>query len=75
MMPGMSGFEVAELLKRNHETAKIPILVLTSKDISSEERQRLQNRISAFVPKGQSKARLLGALHDVERLHARAQLL
>lgn len=52
MMPGMSGFEVADSLKQNPRTANIPILVLTSKEISSDERALLHAKVSSFVQKG-----------------------
>ena len=71
MMPGMSGFEVAEMLKRNRETSSIPILVMTSKELTAADRSALQSRISGLIPKGQSKARLLGAIQELERLRAR----
>ena len=54
MMPGMSGFEVAESLKDNPATANIPILVLTSKEITREERNMLRTKVSSFVEKGKS---------------------
>jgi CheY-like chemotaxis protein/anti-sigma regulatory factor (Ser/Thr protein kinase) len=54
MMPGMSGFEVAGSLKQNPRTANIPILVLTSKEISTEERAVLHTKVTSFVQKGTS---------------------
>jgi signal transduction histidine kinase/DNA-binding response OmpR family regulator len=54
MMPGMSGFEVAGLLKDDPSTARIPILVLTSKEISADDRRDLQSKVSAYVQKGGS---------------------
>ncbi|HET7435531.1 MAG TPA: response regulator [Thermoanaerobaculia bacterium] len=54
MMPGMSGFEVAELLKENPATAAIPILVLTSKEISADDRDALREKVAIFVQKGKS---------------------
>jgi signal transduction histidine kinase/CheY-like chemotaxis protein len=54
MMPGMSGFEVADCLKENPATANIPILVLTSKEITREERNLLRSKVSSFVQKGKS---------------------
>jgi signal transduction histidine kinase/CheY-like chemotaxis protein len=54
MMPGMSGFEVAGSLKDNPRTANIPILVLTSKEISSADRALLRPKVSSFVQKGTS---------------------
>jgi len=54
MMPGMSGFEVAGALKESPETANIPIVVLTSKEISADDRRELQSKVSSFVQKGKS---------------------
>ncbi|HEV2720712.1 MAG TPA: response regulator [Thermoanaerobaculia bacterium] len=54
MMPGMSGFEVAGALKESPETANIPIVVLTSKEISADDRRELQSKVTSFVQKGKS---------------------
>ena len=54
MMPGMSGFEVAGALKEAPETANIPIVVLTSKEISADDRRELQSKVTSFVQKGKS---------------------
>jgi len=52
MIPGMSGFEVAGMLKDHPTTARIPILVLTSKEISADDRRELQSKVAACVQKG-----------------------
>jgi signal transduction histidine kinase/CheY-like chemotaxis protein len=54
MMPNMSGFEVADSLKDDPRTANIPIVVLTSKEISTEDRALLQTKVKCFVDKGNS---------------------
>jgi signal transduction histidine kinase/DNA-binding response OmpR family regulator len=54
MMPGMTGFDVAGSLKENPRTANIPILVLTSKEISADDRALLHTKVSSFVQKGKS---------------------
>ena len=54
MMPGMSGFEVADLLKAHPSTADIPIVVLTSKDVTREDRDLLRDHVTSFVRKGTS---------------------
>ncbi len=54
MMPNMSGFEVADALKDNPRTANIPIVVLTSKEISNEDRALLHSKVKCFVDKGNS---------------------
>jgi len=68
MMPGMSGFEVAGLLKDNPSTARIPILVLTSKEISADDRKELQSKVAACVQKGTSARDQLVA--EIRRLRS-----
>ncbi len=41
MMPGVSGFDVVEALARTPETAGIPILVVTAKEITPQDRAAL----------------------------------
>ncbi len=66
MMPGMSGFEVADTLKEDPLTANIPILVLTSKEISADERRDLQTKVTSFVQKGKSaKAQLIREIRRI----------
>jgi signal transduction histidine kinase/DNA-binding response OmpR family regulator len=54
MMPGLSGFDVASSLKDNPVTANIPILVLTSKDLTLGDREALSSKVSSLVQKGTS---------------------
>jgi DNA-binding response OmpR family regulator len=52
MMPGMSGFEVVTALKAKPETADIPILVVTSKDLTKAEKQELNGSVASVFRKG-----------------------
>jgi PAS domain S-box-containing protein len=49
MMPEVNGFDVVEALQRNAETARIPILVVTAKQITPEDRAVLSNNAGAVV--------------------------
>jgi len=51
-MPEMDGFAVMEELKLDKRTQKIPIIVVSAKDITVEERKRLSNYIEAIYQKG-----------------------
>ena len=42
MMPEMNGFDVVEALKERPETARIPILVVTAKEITDKDRGHAQ---------------------------------
>ncbi|HEX2060672.1 MAG TPA: response regulator [Thermoanaerobaculia bacterium] len=68
MMPNMSGFEVADSLKENPRTANIPILVLTSKDVSQEERTLLHAKVAGLVQKGRSAPEQL--VREIRRVTA-----
>ena len=53
MMPEMDGFEVLEKIRGTKATAKIPVLILTAKDLTSEDLQKLSaNNIQQLIHKG-----------------------
>ena len=63
MMPEVSGFEVAHALRDSKQTARIPILVLTAKDLSAEDRARLNGAVNAILAKASfSTSELLAEL-------------
>jgi len=51
-MPGIDGFGLVEELKLDPRTTHIPIVVVSAKDITREERQRLNGHIEAVYQKG-----------------------
>lgn len=53
MMPELDGFSVLDALKAKPETADIPIIVVTAKELTSEEKSRLQGRIHMLMQKGE----------------------
>ena len=52
MMPDVNGFDVVAALHAVAETAEIPILVVTAKQMSVEERATLEGRVAAVLEKG-----------------------
>ena len=52
MMPEMDGFEFVAELRKRPEWAKIPVLVMTAKDLSGDERDRLNGAVKQIVEKG-----------------------
>ncbi|MCQ3937212.1 MAG: hypothetical protein DPW18_09215 [Chloroflexi bacterium] len=52
MMPEMDGFAVIEALRANPETAVIPIIVATAKELTPDEKNRLGGHIQALMQKG-----------------------
>ncbi|HYU21218.1 MAG TPA: response regulator [Chloroflexota bacterium] len=53
LMPDVDGFTVVEQLRANPATAAIPIIILTSKAMSEEEKARLNGQISFLAQKGE----------------------
>ncbi len=51
-MPGMDGFGLVEELKLDPRTKEIPVVVVSAKDITTEERKRLNGNIEALYQKG-----------------------
>jgi CheY-like chemotaxis protein len=52
LMAGVDGFAVVERLRSDPEVADVPIIVLTCKDMTRADRERLDGRISVLVQKG-----------------------
>ncbi len=53
MMPRVDGFQVLEQIRSRPETARIPVLILTAKEISASERAHLtNNNIQQLIQKG-----------------------
>jgi CheY-like chemotaxis protein len=50
MMPDVSGFDVVEALQRKYDTARIPIVVVTAKEITALDRAALNDSQDTFVP-------------------------
>jgi CheY-like chemotaxis protein len=51
-MPIMNGFEAVRVLRENSRTRTTPILIVTAKDLTLDERQGLQHSVQAIVRKG-----------------------
>ncbi len=53
MMPEVSGFEVVEALKRDAATASLPIIVVTAKQVTPEDRVRLNHVVKGVMEKSE----------------------
>lgn len=53
MMPEINGFEVVEELKQDKRTAKIPIIIVTSKFLTPEDRHVLKGQVLAVLEKSE----------------------
>ena len=51
IMPEMDGFEFSEEMRKNEEWRSIPVIILTSKDLTPEERDRLNGNVNRVLRK------------------------
>jgi PAS domain S-box-containing protein len=66
MMPEMDGFEFADRVRQHPEWRSIPIVVLTAKDLTAEERRRLNGSVETILRKaGDSRTALLNQVRDL----------
>ena len=52
MMPEMDGFSVLDALRANPNTANIPVIVVTAKELTQQEKERLEGQIQSLMQKG-----------------------
>jgi CheY-like chemotaxis protein len=53
LMPGVDGFAVVDRLRAEPATASIPIIILTAKTMTREEKERLNGQISLLAQKAE----------------------
>jgi diguanylate cyclase (GGDEF)-like protein/PAS domain S-box-containing protein len=77
MMPDIDGFEVTQVIKNNPSTKDIPILILTAKDLTVDDKLRLAGKIESYLQKNHfTKEDLLMHIRDLEITYpARAGLI
>jgi threonine synthase len=52
MIPGLDGFSVLDTLKADNDLHDIPVIVITAKDLTSEDYERLSGRVESLLQKG-----------------------
>jgi cyclic di-GMP phosphodiesterase len=74
-MPGMTGFEVAENLKRDKATAQIPIIILTAWADRESRLKALNHGVEEFLSKPFDPTELLVRVRNLVRLKEYSDLL
>jgi CheY-like chemotaxis protein len=70
MMPEMDGFELVEELRRQEAWRTLPVVVITARDLTPEDRARLSGSVERVVEKGAHGGEAL--LSEVRELLARS---
>jgi threonine synthase len=53
MMPQVDGFTVLDTIKNDQALRHIPVIVITAKDLTQEDRRRLSGQVQSLLQKGQ----------------------
>ena len=56
MMPEMDGFEFMHELRQRPDCRKIPVIVVTAKDLTEDDRRRLNGHVAQILRKGASSS-------------------
>ncbi|MFN8523464.1 MAG: GAF domain-containing protein [Chloroflexota bacterium] len=67
MMPEVDGFDVIDALRANEAWRSVPVVVMTAKELTDEDRERLDGRVRAIVQKA-------GAAHESLLVEVRSML-
>lgn len=74
MMPEMDGFQFVEELRAREDLKSVPVVVVTAKDLSQEDRERLDGYVRLIFQKGSySREELLFELEKLISVHAGAK--
>ncbi|HEY5490953.1 MAG TPA: response regulator, partial [Gemmatimonadaceae bacterium] len=73
LMPEVNGFDVMEALQGHRDTAAIPVLIVTAKQITSEDRAQLSGHVATILEKGNFDADRF--VDEVRRAMAMRQLV
>ena len=73
MMPEMDGFEFLESMRQVSAWRAVPVVVITAKDLTERDRERLNGGVARVVQKGtQAREEMLRGLRDLVAAHVRA---
>ncbi len=65
LMPGLTGFDVLEQIRRDYPMAKLPVVLVTGKDDDEAHSRGLQLRANDFIAKPVEQAELLARVGTI----------
>jgi CheY-like chemotaxis protein len=73
MMPEMDGFEFLTELRRDEGRRSIPVVIVTAKELTAEDREKLNGQVTRVIQKGGgTRDGLLAQIHELVAASARA---
>jgi len=66
MMPEIDGFTVLNTIRSNPETRNLPVIVVTAKDLTSDDKQKLSGNVSSILAKSDTSSTVL--LEKIKKL-------
>ena len=54
MMPEMDGFQVLDRIRKDQKTRNLPVIVVTAKDLTREDKSKLSGKVSSVLAKSES---------------------
>lgn len=75
LMPEMDGFQVIDKIRSKPDTKNLPIIVVTAKDITENDKKQLEGKVSAMIAKSENTpyilfteiARILKDLEEIQQ--------
>jgi CheY-like chemotaxis protein len=66
MMPEMDGFQFLDEIRKREDWRSIPVIVITAKELSAEDQQRLNGSVEKILQKGAySREELIREVRDL----------
>ena len=65
MMPEMDGFAFLEEFRKLPSTGEVPVIVLTAKDLTGEDRKRLNGHVKKIMAKGEGTESVLKKVREL----------
>lgn len=74
VMPDMDGFAVLEMIRSDPATRNLPVIVVTAKDLTAEDREKLTGKVSSILAKSDTTSTALleeikKILGNIEKFH------
>jgi CheY-like chemotaxis protein/signal transduction histidine kinase len=66
MMPEMDGFTTLENIRKQSKTQNLPVIIVSAKDLTKEEKNKLSGKVSSIIAKSDSSPLLL--VNEIKRI-------